>query len=136
MQTLCEVTFVFAIEMEQINNIGRKIKNARIEKKRRKIKIIVFFYLFFLLNNPEFSHRAQCETPWNAASTFRVAIKHNGRQFDRLRERKNYEREPQKLGIVSRATLRIYKSRVYTRARGPSNARNLSSSALPRLGST
>lgn len=98
------------------------------KQSRRRIKIIVFFYLFlffFLLNNPEFSHfRARCGTAWNAASTFRAAIKRNGRQFDRgcerVREREKELRARTAETIVSRAThtLRIYKSRVYTRARG------------------
>lgn len=60
------------------------------KQSRRRIKIIVFFYLFlffFFLTIQNFPTSALDGTAWNAASTFRAAIKRNGRQFDRGCER-------------------------------------------------
>lgn len=114
------------------------------KQSRRRIKIIVFFYLFlffFLLNNPEFSHfRARCGTAWNAASTFRAAIKRNGRQFDRgcerKRERITSANRRNFLSFLEPRTRCEFTNHVCTRvhvASGLSNARNLSLSPLPRL---
>lgn len=69
--------------------VTREDKNEKtIEKKNKNYRLLLSLPVFLFFNNPEFSHfRGRCGTAWNAASTFRAAIKRNGRQFDRGCER-------------------------------------------------